>query len=266
MSDRGGSRPGAADRRRITLRSTLLQAAWNYETLQAVGFAWSILPGLRRLYPDRRRRGERLRAYLDVFNSNPYLATLGLGVALRLEAEVARGAAGADRRLARLLLALRGTLGALGDELFWAGWRPALGLAGALLALATGHPWPALAFLVAYNGLAQAVRARGVRAGYASGAGIVRVLQDPFWRRATEWARLLGAGAAGAAVGAGIVWATADGGGWTGAGVFSGSVVLLGLAGLRLGPGKRAVPASLAFLALVLLLSVIFQVSEGAVP
>lgn len=249
--------PRAGERRRVALRSTLLQAAWNYETLQAVGFAWALLPGLRRLYPDRQARAQRVLAHLEVFNSNPYLASIGLGVALRLEEEVARGVVEAERRLARLLRALRGSLGAIGDELFWAGWRPALALAASLVALATASPWAAVIFLLGYNALAQVVRARGVRAGFASGAGIARVLQDPFWRRATRAARGGGAIASGAALGAGATWAVV-GGGTPGAAVFFLAIALLWLAGLRLGSDARPLSPSLAFLVVVVLLSVIY--------
>jgi PTS system mannose-specific IID component len=259
-------RPRAAERRRIALRSNLLQAAWNYETLQAVGFAWSLLPGLRRLYPDPQARARRVLAHLEVFNSNPYVATLAMGVALRIEEEIARGAAGAEQRLARLLKALRATLGAIGDELFWVAWRPALGLAGAVVTLATSSPWIALGFFVAFNALAQTVRWRGVRAGFASGAGIARVLQDPFWRRTTELGKALGTAAAGAAVGVGAVAAWERGGDGSGLGIFLILVLLLWLAG-RLRAGSRGpLSPALAFLAVVLLLSALFQLRPGAVP
>ncbi|MDX1623292.1 MAG: PTS system mannose/fructose/sorbose family transporter subunit IID [Gemmatimonadota bacterium] len=258
-------RPGRRERGRIALRATLLQSVWNFETLQGVGFAWSLLPGLRALYPDRAERARRLESYLEVFNSNPYLATLGLGVALRIEAEVARGAAGAERRVSRLLRALRGSLGAIGDELFWAGWRPALGVSAAVVALGTRSVWPAVVFLVGFNVLAQGVRVAGVRAGYASGAGIARVLQDPFWRRATRVARLVGAAGAGAAAGAGVVWALLGGDG-AGVAVFFLLVVLLGLVGLRVETRYRLPAPSLALLAALILLSALFSASKGALP
>ncbi|HUP00321.1 MAG TPA: PTS system mannose/fructose/sorbose family transporter subunit IID [Gemmatimonadota bacterium] len=253
------ARRRAAERRRIAGRATLLQAAWNYETLQAIGFAWALLPGLERLYPDPRERARRVLDRLEVFNSNPYLATIGLGVALRLEEEVARGAAGAERRQARLLKALCGSLGALGDRLFWAGWRPALGLAAAVLALATSSPWPAVAFVIAYNVLAQGVRWRGVRAGFAGGAGVARVLQDPFWARASAAAGTAGAVGAGAALGAGAVWAYGFGGGEVRAGIFLLLVALLWLAGLRIGSGDRRLSPVLAFWTVLILLSALFR-------
>jgi PTS system mannose-specific IID component len=267
MSDGPATRLRASERRRTALRSTLLQAVWNYETLQGVGFGWSLLPGLERLYPDRHERARRLGAFLEVFNANPYLATLAMGVALRVEEEIAHGRApGGEQRLARLLRALRGTLGALGDELFWAAWRPALGLGAAVAALAVPAPWAALLFLVAYNGFAQTVRWRGVRVGFTSGVGIARVLQDPFWRRATAAARMAGAATAGAAIGAGLVASAAFGGGGRGVGIFFIVVALLWLAGLRAGSRGRPLSPSSAYLAVVILLSVLFHLRPGAMP
>lgn len=258
-------RPDAGTRRRIGLRATLLQAVWNYETLQGVGFAWAIHPGLERLYPDKGDRARRVAAYLDVFNSNPYLSTLGLGVALRIEAQVASGVAGAERRRVRLLRALRGSLGALGDELFWVGWRPALALWAVVVVLIRPSPWAAVGFVLAFNAVAQPVRLRGVRAGYASGAGVARVLQDPIWRQATAVARGLGAIAAGVATTLGLLWAWGSAGGLQTVGVFSGSFALLWVARSRFGSGRELSP-TLSFLVVLILLSVIHRLVEGVSP
>lgn len=261
----GLPRSGPRERRTIALRSLFLQAAWNYESLQAVGFVWALLPGLERLYRDAGRRRERLLAHLELFNSNPYLSTIAMGVVLRLEHEVARGVAGAEGRVARLAGVLRGTLGALGDELFWAGWRPALGAAAATAALLGGGVWTAGAYWLAYNALTQAIRLRGVTAGYASGAGIARVLRDPFWRRAAAATRLGGAAVVGAALALGALLGLFGGGG-RGVGIFLGSVALLGLAARPLGSGGRRLSPALAFLALVILLSALTQLSAGMSP
>lgn len=260
----GRGRPLVAERRRLGLRSLLVQAVWNYESLQGVGFAWSLLPALERIHPDRRDRAERLLAHLEPFNANPYLAPIGIGVAARLEQEVARGSAGAERRLGRLLQVLRGPLGALGDALFWAAWRPALGSLAALLVVVGAPAWTAVGYLVAYNGFAQAVRFRGVRAGFASGAGIARILQDPFWSRA---AAIIGAGGAviaGAALAVAAIGAFGRGGDAASAGVFFIAVALLWLAGARASSvGRRLSPAG-ALLVVVALLSVAYQIASGA--
>lgn len=245
-------------------RSALIQSVWNYENLQAVGFAWAVLPGLEHLYPERSERARRLLAYLEPFNSNPYLATLGLGLALRMESEIARGAAGAEERLTRLLRAVRGSLGAIGDDLFWAGWRPALGLVTALAAVWTQSPWMAVVFLVVYNGLAQAVRVEGVNAGYATGAGIARALRRSFWAGAMEAAKGLGAFGGGAALGVGAVVAWA-GGGPGREGVFFLLVALLWLAGSA-GRRRRPLPPSLALLIALIVLSLLSIVEAGVTP
>ena len=258
-------RLGVPERRWVGLRSMLLQAVWNYETLQGVGFAWALLPGLACLHPDSRIRGQRILAHLEIFNSNPYLSTIAMGVALRLEREVARGVVGAEIRIQRLAGALRGTLGALGDDLFWAGWRPALGAAAALAALLSGSWWPALVYWATYNAFTQTVRLQGVNTGYASGAGIARVLQDPFWQRAGAATRLGGAAVVAAALPLGA-WAGWIGGGWAKAGLFFVLVALLWLAARPVGSGGRRLSPPLAFLILVILLSTLYHASAGTLP
>ena len=81
------------ERRRVALRSTLVQAVWNYDSLQAIGFGWAILPGLERIRPDVGERAKRLEAHLETFNANPYLASVAMGVAFVLPffAELRRG-------------------------------------------------------------------------------------------------------------------------------------------------------------------------------
>ena len=250
----------------MALRSTLIQAVWNYDTLQGTAFGWAILPGLERIRPDRSERAERLLAHLGTFNANPYLAPIAMGVALRMEEEIARGAAGAERRLARLLHALRGSLGAIGDDLFWSACRPALGLAAAVAALATGSVWPAIVYVVAWNALAQAVRLAGVRAGFAAGAAVVRVLQDPFWANAARIARASGLLAAGAGLGMGAGLAVLGGGGLAGGAIFLALLGLLWLAGMQIGARSPALSPAIAFLAVAALLGAIFHLSHGALP
>jgi mannose/fructose/N-acetylgalactosamine-specific phosphotransferase system component IID len=265
-AEKGLSKRLRRERRRVAIRSTLIQSVWNYDSLQAIGFGWAILPGLERIRPDRRERADRLQAHLETFNANPYLAPIAMGVAIRMEEEIARGAAGAERRLAKLLGALRGSLGAIGDDLFWTAWRPALGLAAAMAALMSESVWPAVVYVLAWNALAQSVRVAGVRAGFATGAGVVRVLQDRFWAKAAGAARLGGSFAAGVGLGAGAAWAVLGGGQGKGAGIFFALVALLWLAGTRVGSRGRLLSPALAFLAVAALLGAIFHLSQGALP
>jgi len=70
---------------RSGLRTFLLQAVWNFERMQNVGWAWCMLPVLNRLYPDPKERAQAAKRHLEYFNTHPYLAGVILGCAARVE-------------------------------------------------------------------------------------------------------------------------------------------------------------------------------------
>lgn len=156
-------------------RAFLIQGSWNYRTMVGSGFAFAILPALRRLHPDDHgARDEALRRHLEHFNAHPYLANLALGAVLRLEAE------GEDpEAVRRFKTAVRGPLGGIGDALVWAGWLPAVSLAGLTLH-ALGVPgWAVVAaFLLVYNLGHLGLRAWAFRVGWSHGRAVGRTLGD----------------------------------------------------------------------------------------
>ncbi len=148
------------------LRSFLVQGAWNYHTMLGTGFAFALLPGLRRLYrqdPDALEAA--IRRHTEHFNAHPYLTGVALGAALRLEQE------GADEgTVRRFKTAVRGPLGSLGDRLVWASWLPAVALASLVIYwLGAGWAWSSAFFLVVYNAGHLALRVWGLRAGWSAG-------------------------------------------------------------------------------------------------
>ena len=79
-------------RRKVWLRQFLLQGCWNYEGMQNLGFAYSILPALRDRYEGRPEEFSRaLKRHLEYFNTHPAMAAVILGAAIRLEESVAVG-------------------------------------------------------------------------------------------------------------------------------------------------------------------------------
>jgi len=167
----------AAMQRDIFGRSLLLQSCWSFERMQSLGFAHCLEPWLRRCWAGR---GEELRAarlrHQEYFNTQPYVASLVVGMVCALEEEAA-AAPDAERpakveRLKALKFAAASALAGLGDALFWGALRPfcaALALAGAL-ALSPWGPWAAAwaagAYLLVYNGVAMTFRWRCLRLGY----------------------------------------------------------------------------------------------------
>ena len=161
---------------RALLRLFAVQGTWNYERMLGVGMGYAAEPLLEDLKTvDPVRHGEAVVRSAEFFNCNPNLAGLALGATARAEYEAVPGA-----QIARLRTALCSPLGALGDQLFWAGLVPALiGLALAAVVLGAGW-WAVLGFLVAYNpsrfATARLGAAHRVRRGHAGRARDRRLL------------------------------------------------------------------------------------------
>ncbi|MCT7868399.1 MAG: PTS system mannose/fructose/sorbose family transporter subunit IID, partial [Lactobacillus iners] len=80
------------DRWNVCWRSTFLQGSWNYERMQNGGWVYSLIPALRKLYPNKEDLSAALKRHLEFFNTHPYLAAPVIGVTLALEEEKANGA------------------------------------------------------------------------------------------------------------------------------------------------------------------------------
>lgn len=156
----------------MALRASLLQATWNYERQQGMGWAWALKPALDRLYPDEHERLERLAMHTSYFNTQPTFASLALGAVAGLEERRARGEGLTDDGLGRVKNVLGSSLAAVGDRVFWFTLRPFAACLGILLA-ATGTWLGALAFWVCYNLLHQGLRILGVGWGYRAGPGVL---------------------------------------------------------------------------------------------
>ena len=187
------SRLRAADRRMMALRAMLLQATWNYERQQGIGWAWSLEPALDRLYPDPDTRRERVAEHTAYFNTQPTLASLALGAIAALEERRAAGEAVDAGTVSRVKSALGSSLAALGDRLFWFTLRPFAACVGITLVLA-GRPWGALALWTIYNAFHLGIRFAGVGWGYREGP---TVLGDRLRGRLERLTRLLATAGAG---------------------------------------------------------------------
>lgn len=164
-------RVSESDLARVAARTPLLQATWNYERQQGLGWAWCLAPVLERLYPDAAQRRERLAQHTAYFNTQPTLASLALGAVANLEEQHAANTA-PDDAVMRVKTVLGSALAALGDRLFWFTLRPFAACLGVLLAL--GGSWVgALALWVCYNAVHLTIRYRGVRWGYRQGPAVL---------------------------------------------------------------------------------------------
>ena len=106
------------------------QISWNYERMQALGFAYAMEPVLRKLFPNREDYTKALQRHLVFFNTNPVIgAPLILGSAIAMEE------AGAPASAEGVKVALMGPLAGVGDTLVWALYNSIIFTIGAGLAL-----------------------------------------------------------------------------------------------------------------------------------
>lgn len=192
---------------RMALRASLLQATWNFERQQGIGWAWALEPALDRLYPDPAVRCERLAEHTAYFNTQPTLASLALGAVAALEERRAAGDGPDGEAIARVKSVLGSSLAAMGDRLFWFTLRPVAACLGIWAALA-GHPIAALVMWIAYNIPHLGLRVLGVRWGYQLGPA---VLSGALRRQLESLTRLLNALGA-ALIGVLLAWIIAPGG------------------------------------------------------
>jgi len=196
---------GRAGVAQLVLRSLFLQAAWNYEGLQTLGFAYIMFPVARRLTSGEAVPKEFLARHTALFNTNPILASYIIGAAAKLEEEHEAGLrSAADIEVLKSSLAV--PLAAIGDRFFWATLRPFSGVVGILIAGSFGL-LGAVTLLVLYNVFHLYYRVKGVIRGYALGATVVGEIPKLGLMRLSQVVGWLGAVALGVLViGAGYAW------------------------------------------------------------
>lgn len=183
----------------VFFRSLALQAVWNFERMQNIGFAYALMPVLYVLYPDPAKRSEALMRHLGFFNVHPYMVSIILGLVIRTEEDISRGAPGSVDTVNNLKNAMAGPLAAIGDVFFWATWRPVLALISIgimLVVLRFQYDryllLAPLFFIVVYNVFQIGFRLITLLAAYRNHAEIVTVIQEMKFRDMLDRVRFFG--------------------------------------------------------------------------
>ncbi len=183
----------------MALRASLLQATFNFERQQGLGWAFALAPALRRLYPDPALRAQRLAEHTAYFNTQPTLCSVALGAVASYEEQRAAGAPIDAGSVTRVKNVLGSSLAAIGDRMFWFTLRPLCACIGLILA-AGGSAFGALAMWICYNVMHQGMRVLGVSWGYQQGPAVVSGELRPRLERMIRTWSLMGVAAVGATV------------------------------------------------------------------
>ncbi|MBW1784714.1 MAG: PTS system mannose/fructose/sorbose family transporter subunit IID, partial [Deltaproteobacteria bacterium] len=153
---------------KVFLRSMMIQAGWNFERMQNIGFAFALYPALKKIWTTPQTFKQALERHMAPFNTQPYMSSFVLGMAWRLEEWIAAKAAsqqlsGAalpsvsgegppgpdksgesaeERRMCAVKKTASSALAAIGDTLFWGTLKPAtLGICLIIWLVFGFHEW-----------------------------------------------------------------------------------------------------------------------------
>ena len=180
-----------SDRKKVWWRSTFLQGSWNYERMQNLGWAYALIPAIKKLYSSKEDQAAALERHLEFFNTHPYVAAPIMGVTLALEEERANGTEIDNAAIQGVKIGMMGPLAGIGDPVFWFTVRPILGALGASLALA-GNILGPIIFFVGWNIIRMAFLWYTQEFGYKAGSGITKDLSGGILQDITKGASILG--------------------------------------------------------------------------
>lgn len=179
------------DRISVWWRSTFIQGSWNYERMQNGGWAFSMIPAIKKLYKTKEDRAAALERHLEFFNTHPYVASPILGVTLALEEERANGAPVDDVTIQGVKVGMMGPLAGIGDPVFWFTVKPILGTLAASLAMSGNILGPIIYFL-GWNIIRMAFMWYTQEFGYKAGSKITEDLSGGLLQDITKGASILG--------------------------------------------------------------------------
>ena len=179
------------DRLSVAWRSTFLQGSWNYERMQNGGWAFSLIPAIKKLYTTKEDQVAALKRHLEFFNTHPYVASPIIGVTLALEEDKANGADVDNAAIQGVKVGMMGPLAGVGDPVFWYTVRPILGALGASMAMGGNILGPIL-FFVLWNVIRWAFMWYTQEFGYRVGTKITEDLSGGLLQKVTKGASILG--------------------------------------------------------------------------
>ena len=180
-----------SDRQKVWWRSQFLQGSWNYERMQNLGWAYSLIPAIKKLYTKKEDQAAALERHLEFFNTHPYVAAPIMGVTLALEEERANGVEIDDAAIQGVKIGMMGPLAGIGDPVFWFTIRPILGALGASLAT-TGNIVGPLLFFFGWNAIRMAFLWYTQEFGYKAGSEITKDMSGGILKDITKGASILG--------------------------------------------------------------------------
>ncbi len=159
-------------------RSCGIQGCFNYERQQGIGFAYTMIPHLRRIYKDDDNGfKEALKRHVTFYNITPQMTTFVQGITVAMEEEAAQNKEFDPASINSVKTALMGPLSGIGDSIFWGTLRT-IGLGIGLSFSMQGSILGPILFLLIHNIPGWYVRYKGLEIGYLEGMAFMESATD----------------------------------------------------------------------------------------
>lgn len=165
-----------ADLVNIFLRSLSIQGSLNFWRMQNVGYAFTMMPLVRKLGRDKKDIQVMMGRHLQMFNTHPYLSGPIIGSAVRMEENIqVNPNSGKDAD--SLKYALMAPYAGIGDSFFWGSLKPLSSIIAVTLAMG-GFLVAPLVFLFFYNPPHLWIRGKGFWEGYQRGREGIELIRN----------------------------------------------------------------------------------------
>lgn len=135
----------------LAFRTLPMEHSWNYERMMHMGYAWALMPILKKIYPEDSKFREALSRHLEFYNTTPFIISFPLGISAAMEEERAKNIDTFDTKsISDVKTALMGPLAGIGDSIFWGTLRIIATGIGTSLAMQGSILGPIL-FLLTWN-------------------------------------------------------------------------------------------------------------------
>lgn len=130
-------------------RSFALQSAFSFDRMQSLGFTWTLMPFLKKVYKGSKEFAASLKRHLAFFNTNPWIVGPVVAIVAELEAKRAKNPDEVDEQSIQAVKgSLMGPLAGIGDSMVQGTLVPIMGGVASSLALQANPIAPILFFLV----------------------------------------------------------------------------------------------------------------------
>ncbi len=158
-------------------RTMTLSATYNYETMQALGFMYAMMPAINRFYKTDEDRKAALKRHNEIFNTTPTMGGIITGLAASMEKEAATDSNFDTSSISALKVSLMGPFAGIGDSVFWGSLRIiSLGI-GISLAM-NGSILGMIIHLLIFNVPAHIIRYYGVFKGFELGGNFMKTASE----------------------------------------------------------------------------------------